>query len=683
MFQKVKQIKTKLLIGIMPTVLVSFLALTLLIGYNTQQVLQEESTLKLESQVSLAKSTISTKLIAHQKLPVGLAKTVEATGITPESKKALIQLVQKMPLTNEDSLGTGIFMADQYDGQYFGPYAYKTGSTITYTEDYFVDNTKEGWYTIGNTTQSVAWSDPYFDAVSGITMVTATSPIKDANGKWNGVATGDLDFTNIQKIISEIKVGKAGYAILVTQEGKYLSNGQTVIKADDKGNFPLITEDPNPSLAALGKEVLANKEGVSSFDIDGAKQLTYYSVMPETGWIVLLTIPEAEITAPLMGIIRTIVIISSFTIVLLLFLVNFISRRITKPLSPLKTDIEAIANGDLTRTIAVRSQDEIGQISISINHMVNQLSSTMRDVLDNSSLLAATAEELEASASQNGQAVEQVAVAATTISTSNMEIASVSQSLEKLIDYVSELSDKIESQMTGITDSLDETDQRSRGSEKAVGLLVSSMTEVSNNTKQLATVMSQLSHHGAQINTIAETIQGISSQTNLLALNASIEAARAGEAGRGFSVVADEIRKLAEQSATSANSISEIISEVGKTTQAASESTLIVVNSIQTGQGSLAEVKAAFESITQSVSDINHLVKTTDEMTKNIRMNASTASKSASHLSKLTDESAEETTSIAAATQEQLASVEEQTAATTSLSNMAVTLHDKVSVFKV
>lgn len=683
MFKKIKFIRNKLLLGIIPTVFIAFLSLAIIITLSASSVINNEVSAKVEKQVELAKDQIVGHLVGHEKLPIGLAKTVEATGITAESKVGLTELVKKMPATNDDTLGTGIFMAGQYDGKYFCPYAYKTDGTVTYTEDYFVDNTKEGWYVAGDTQNPVGWSDPYFDPVSSITMVTATAPIRDASGKMIGVATADMDFTNIQSIVSNIKVGKAGYAMLITKDGGYLSKGTEEIKADDQGVFPNIASDSNPSLAALASDILKNKKGQATFEDKLGTERVYYSEIPALGWIVILTIPESEIVEPINAIISKVAIVTIAALALLIFLIIIISRNITKPLNPLKQEIDAISKGDFTRSIAVNSSDEIGQISLSVNEMVNGLRNIMHDISENSRNLAATADELEASASQNGQAVEQVAQAATEISGSNMDIAKVTQSLEQMIGVVRQLSQNIESQMGTVSDSLGHVDQLSKGSGESVSSLLEAMAQVFKDTNNLSKVMENLTEQSIQINSIVETIQGISGQTNLLALNASIEAARAGEAGRGFAVVADEIRKLAEQSSASANSISGIISEVSLVTKDANDSTGSVVKSIGAGQTALTEVSSAFERIIESISEINGLVSNADHLAKEISGQSNKVNQSAVELTQLTDKSAEETTSIAAATEEQLASVEEQTAATISLAHMAEELQHKISVFKV
>ena len=116
MLNKIKFIRNKLLLGIIPTVLIAFLALAILITLSAQTIINDEVSAKVEKQVDFAKEQVVGHLVGHMKLSVGLAKTVEATGITSESKASLIELVKKMPVTNADTLGTGIFMADKYDG---------------------------------------------------------------------------------------------------------------------------------------------------------------------------------------------------------------------------------------------------------------------------------------------------------------------------------------------------------------------------------------------------------------------------------------------------------------------------------------------------------------------------------------------------------------------------------------
>jgi len=683
MLKNFKSIQKKLLFIVIPVVVVTFLILAVIITISSKNVIEVEINKKVETQVGKAISDINSHMQTHERLPIGLSKMVEGLGISPDQKSGYVEVIKKMPLTNVDTLGTGIFMADRYDGEYFCPYAYKVDGNITYTEDYFVDNTQEGWYVIGETEADVAWSDPYFDPVSSITMITATSPIRNENGKLIGVATGDMDFTSVQKIVSTIKVGQNGYAMLLTKDGSFLSKGAETIKADDNGVFPNIVTDANASLAELGKAALANKTGTGKFVSNGESFKAFITEMPTTGWIIILALPEKEISDPIMSIVIKVIMITSIALILLVMVLILVARNITSPLKPLKMEIEAISNGDFTRTIDQMSKDEIGQIANAMNIMVKSLRTTMKEVASSSKHVAETAEELEASASQNGQAVEQVAIAATEISGSNFEISKVTAKLDDLIQVVNKQSVEIEDQMGHVTTALSSIDEMSSESNDSVKALIQNMSSAFQDVNALSKVMNELAEQSSQINSIVETIQGIATQTNLLALNASIEAARAGDAGRGFAVVADEIRKLAEQSSVSANTISKIISEISSATLKANSSTTRVVESIGDGQEDLMNVGKSFENIATSISQIANLIVSAEKLAKVISSQSDRAKHSASELTTLTNKSAEEAASIAAATEEQLASVEEQTAATSGLAHIAEELQEKMSVFKV
>lgn len=683
MFHKITSVRAKLLTATLPPILTAFLILTISVGVHSFNTINSEVNKKLKVQVELAKSQILAHLSSHEKLPIALAKATEAAGITPDSEKLLIELVKKTPDTNTDTFGTGIFMGDKYLGSYFCPYAYKNNGVLTYTKDYFGDNTKQVWYGIGDTTQPVGWSAPYFDPVSKVTMVTATAPIRDSSGKMVGVATGDLDFTAIRRILSGIKLGKTGYALMIAQDGSYLSKGSETINPDSKGVFPNIAKDQNKALAKFSSDMLANRTGTGSYNDSNGTEMAYYTEIPETGWIVLLTIPKSEINAPVQSMLWIIAGISLIGLLCITALMLFVSKSITKPLKPLKEDIDSISSGDFTVMLQQHSADEIGQISSAMNKMVEALNHTMKDIVLKSKIVASTAEDLSSSTSQNCKAVEQVAASATEISGSNADIAGETAHTSALSKEVRDMSSHIEDEMKNVMNSLDQVASLSTESSRFLREFNSTMAVAFNDINALSAAMLHMTDKSSKINSIVEAIQSISSQTNLLALNASIEAARAGEAGRGFAVVADEIRKLAEQSSASANDIASIIGEVETVTAAANSSTQSAVTSIEHSKSSIEKVGISVENVISNIRSVDELTKKTDQLAKEIRDKAERTEKSASELTELTEKSAQEAADIAAATEEQLASMEEQDSATQNLAKIADELQSIIHAFKI
>lgn len=682
---KIKYIRTKLILGILPIVVLSFVILSVMVATTAENIISKQVSDKMEAQLSLAKTEITSHLTQHEKLPVLLAKSVESMSISSENKSSYSKLVNKATAANDDTIATGIFMKDKYEGDFFCPYAFKKDNVVTNTDDYFKDNTNEEWYKVADSVQEedkAVWSDPYYDSVIGVTMVTASVPIRNESGNMIGVATGDMNFTAIQEFVSGIKAGEQGYAVLISKDGTYLSGKEQDDSKGDNQELLNITTESNADLARLGQEILNQKEGKGYFQDSDGKQIVYYTQLPETGWIVLLTIPDKEIQEPIVAIVNKIIWITVITLIILSVFIGLIAKGITKPLKPLQEDMEAVSKGDLSRVVKSSSKDEIGRISEAVSHMVGELRTTMNDILHSSNTVADTSEELELSVLQNSQTVEQVAVSASEISESNIKIAQVTDELEKVVNTVRELSQNVSVQMDSVTQSLSTANKESKDGDESVSQLIASMEQVFKDVSELSSVMLKLMNNSSQINQIIETMHEISEQTNLLALNASIEAARAGEAGKGFAVVAEEIRKLAEQSSRSAGDISSIIAEVSLESNNANESTSNVVSSIQSSKEALNSVSDAFHKIASGIDQMDELAHSADSLAKEISEISNTANHSANELTNLVNISADQSVAIAAATEEQLASVEEQSSATANLAQIAEELKEKIGIFK-
>jgi methyl-accepting chemotaxis protein len=266
----------------------------------------------------------------------------------------------------------------------------------------------------------------------------------------------------------------------------------------------------------------------------------------------------------------------AISIPLLVFIWVFIRNVVTRPLDHMVAGLRDIASGegDLTRRLDVRGMDEIGEASTVFNQMMSKFSALVRHVTESANQVSAAAAKLVDGA-------ETVANSSTRQHSMSDEAAN---SVERVVSNVADIAhstDEVRLQSQ-------ESERRSREGTQSLGQLVSQVGEVEHTVRQIADTVGQFVASMESITDMTREVRDIADQTNLLALNAAIEAARAGEQGRGFAVVADEVRKLAEKSAASANEIDGI-------TRSLAERSLSVRKSIESG---LEHIAASQQSVT-------------------------------------------------------------------------------------
>ena len=275
-----------------------------------------------------------------------------------------------------------------------------------------------------------------------------------------------------------------------------------------------------------------------------------------------------------------------FSIPLLAFVYLFTRRVITIPLKEMSDGLHDIAEGegDLTRRLSVRSQDEIGQTAALFNQVMEKFSTLVRQVSDSANQVSAAAKELSRGAQQvadsSSQQRDKSAATAAAVEQMTDSIAAVAQSTEQ-VQHLSE-----------------ESLERSHKGNESISMLVGEIDQVESAVRDIANAVNEFTRSTTSINTMTKQVKDIAEQTNLLALNAAIEAARAGEQGRGFAVVADEVRKLAEKSSQSA-------SQIDTVTQALGQQSVAVDQAIERGLSHLLSSQDSMEDVAVVLSEAN------------------------------------------------------------------------------
>ncbi|QIQ34375.1 methyl-accepting chemotaxis protein [Parageobacillus toebii NBRC 107807] len=350
----------------------------------------------------------------------------------------------------------------------------------------------------------------------------------------------------------------------------------------------------------------------------------------------------------------------------------YMSLNLSRPLRTLSEAAKRIADGDLTgEKVIIRNRDEIGELAASFNQMTKNLRDVLEQVAMNAEQVAASSEQLTASAEQTSKATEQIALTIQNVAAGvEKQVQSVEETSET-IDQMSEGIQQISERAQNVSKIAMQTSERASEGGKTIQTAVAQMNTVNDTVERLAGIVKGLGNRSEQIGKIIEVISGIADQTNLLALNAAIEAARAGEHGRGFAVVADEVRKLAEQSAQSAQQIASLIATIQEETNEAVRSMETVLKEVETGTGAIRTSGEAFQQIQTAVHEVAAHIQDVSASVQQMSAAAEQVVQSMQLVTQIAESAASGTQEVSAATEEQLASMEEISASAASLSKMA------------
>ena len=688
-------------VAVMVAILISF------VGYRAYEELLATGSRaqynELEGRANLILSSYESIKQSTEDMRARINKELEKPK-EARSREDLNEILQEIVLANDNIEGVSVvFEPDAFDGQdaaHVGDelsdgsgrvtlYAARDDNdNVEFESEWGYDSAS--WYQKPKSSMKPTLTEAFYDEVDGEkTMLVSYSIPLIEDGKFIGVVDADLNLTSVQENFAKISTPDNVY-LLVDNTGNLVAHGMSPDSLM-KNAFDLMKSPDEERKAAYGDAMYT----VTRVSPTSGKDMVYiYHALKFPGtdsvWSIFSSTEKSKFVGTAHDMVIFAVVLAVIGIVVLAIILSvFVRRRLVVPIGDVSDTLARFADLDLDKDKGAKVRehqyrtDEIGSMVSSLARMANNLREMVGKINGVSQSVAATSEELTATAQNTSHAAGKVRDNIHGIAESARVQLSDTQTASEHTEEAMHLIEDNGKVMTALNEATENIKKRQTEGAEILSDLLKKSTETADATQEVARVVEETNERAERIEEASAMIQSISEQTNLLALNAAIEAARAGEAGRGFAVVAEEIRKLAEQSRGFTDEINGIIAELKTKSQQAVDTMEVSKKLVEESNVNLGRTQRRFEMIGEAVQNADSVVERLNASSKDLTEKNKSIADIVERLMKLAKENDVTTDEAEASVDSQTQALSDIAEASESLAQVATDLQNEVGRFHI